>query len=258
MSRPESLEWALSQLERETDAAMKTVGALAAQLKRAKRAAAEGAIRDLGKALSDAASLAAAARDAVSGASGSWRFDTESYMASGGFAAELVALGQDEAVPLQEQDGLVVSYPSLVRILPRDEAIEIDRKRRKDVRPSRVIAYLKAARDRPSPFKAQPFLEALFHTYRLVAAEASREIGETVVLLDLYKAMTVLPGQSSLYTRQEFARDIYLLDESGVDVTKDGHHLSLHAASGARTSSALPTVTRDGNVKLYYAIAFTP
>ena len=68
--------------------------------------------------------------------------------------------------------------------------------------------------------------------------------------------LTVLPGQSAAYSQQEFARDIYLLDESGVDRTKDGLRMTLPASSGARTSSTLATVMRNGELKIYYGIAF--
>ena len=57
-------------------------------------------------------------------------------------------------------------------------------------------------------------------------------------------------------SRQELVRDIYLLDESGVDRTKDGSLMTLPASSGARTSGTLATVMRNGDLKIYYGIAF--
>ena len=68
--------------------------------------------------------------------------------------------------------------------------------------------------------------------------------------------MTILPGQSAVYSQQEFVRDVYLLDESGVDCTRDGLQMTLPASSGARTTSTLVTVMRDGDVKIYYGIEF--
>jgi hypothetical protein len=90
----------------------------------------------------------------------------------------------------------------------------------------------------------------------LVIADQEKQPGDTVRLADVYAIFTVLPGQSSNYSRQEFARDIYLLDESRVVTTRDGQQLELPSASGARSSQSLPTVTRTGELKIYYGIAF--
>jgi hypothetical protein len=105
-------------------------------------------------------------------------------------------------------------------------------------------------------FRAEAFIEALARAYDLVRASQGKERGATVKLIDVYRALTVLPGQSAAYSQQEFARDIYLLDESGVDRTKDGSRMTLPASSGARTSSSLATVMRNGELKIYYGVDF--
>jgi len=252
------LEGALARTEADADSAIKTALALVAQLKRVRKAAQTGSVRDLQKTIEQAEQLAAAARDAVSAAGTGWRFDTRTYLESGEFTRELLALAERAGVAVQEQDGRIVSYPSLLRVLPSDEAVEIDRKRSREIRPSWVIDRLQAAQARPPRFRAEQFLEALLRAYRLVVAERKREIGETIRLADVYKVLTVLPGQSAAYSLPEFVRDVYLLDESRVDRARGGLRLSLPAASGGRTKSALRAVTRSGEAKTYYGIAFRP
>src|SRR5262245_50813660 len=229
------LKTRLPGLEAGAASSLKTTNALVAQLKRIRKIAQTGSVRDLEKALEQAQQLAVATRGAVVAVKAGWRFDARVYMEAGSFTEEILAMASASGMTLQEQDGRVVSYPSLVRILPADEAVEIDRKRTREIRPSHVVAQLQSAQSRPTKFRAEPFLEALLKAYRYVVAEGGRQIGETVRLVDVYKVLTVLPGQSATYSVSEFVRDIYLLDESRVAESRDGLTLSLPAASGTRT-----------------------
>lgn len=250
-----SLEHALERTESDIDAALKASAAATSQLKRAKKAAALGVLRDLERTLDSAEQLTGAFRDSVRAARAGWNFDDRRYLESGAFTQEVLELGHTRDLVLQEQDERIVSYPSLVRILANDGAIEIDRKRHRGIRPSVVVDALKAAQSRPPRFRPETFIETLARAYELVLGTEARE-GATVKLIDVYRVLTILPGQTAAYSRQEFARDVYLLDESGVDRTKNGSHMTLPASSGARTSSTLATVMRNGDLKIYYGIAF--
>jgi hypothetical protein len=68
--------------------------------------------------------------------------------------------------------------------------------------------------------------------------------------------MTLMPGSAREYTKQEFARDLYLLDQSGVVTTRRGRQLALPASALTRTSGVLTTVTRSGQEKVYAGICF--
>ncbi len=251
-----SLEEALGRTESDIEAALKASAAAASQLKRAKKAAASGVLRDLERSLDSAEQLAGAFRDSVRAARAGWSFDDHEYLESGAFTQEVLELGHSRGLVLQEQDERIVSYPSLVRVLPNDAAIEIDRKRQRGIRPSVVVETLRATQNRPPRFRPETFIEALARAYQLVLGAQAKEPGATVKLIDVYRVLTVLPGQSAAYSRQELVRDIYLLDESGVDRTKDGSRMTLPASSGARTSSTLATVMRNGELKIYFGIAF--
>jgi hypothetical protein len=78
-----------------------------------------------------------------------------------------------------------------------------------------------------------------------------------VRLLDVYAVLTLLPGQSRDYTKQEFARDLYLLDQSGaITVGTPGRRLHWAASTGTRQAGVLSTVARTGQQQRYWGIAF--
>jgi len=250
----QSLERALARTEADTDAALKAAAALTSQLKRAKKASQSGALRDLERALETAEDLSGALRDSVRTARSGWRFDDRGHLESGAFIREVLGKARAAGVAVVELDEGLVSYPSLVRILPADAAIEIDRKRERSIRPSVVVEKLRAAQARPPRFRAEQFLETLLRAYRLVVAENGRGVGSAARVVDVHRVLTLLPGAS--YTKQEFARDLYLLDESGVTRTREGLTLSLAAATGTKGGTSLTAVTKSGDVKPYYAIGF--
>jgi hypothetical protein len=79
-----------------------------------------------------------------------------------------------------------------------------------------------------------------------------------IPLSRLYALLTPLPGQSKEYTRHEFARDIYSLDQSGVTTTKEGNRVSLPASTGTKSAEdTIAVITRTGETKKYYGIAFS-
>ena len=63
---------------------------------------------------------------------------------------------------------------SLVRVLPGDAALDIDRRRERRLRPSVVVASLAAAQARPSKGKPEALLESLVAAYELLAAREER------------------------------------------------------------------------------------
>jgi hypothetical protein len=81
--------------------------------------------------------------------------------------------------------------------------------------------------------------------------------GAAAKLVDVHKVLTLLPGAARDYTRQEFARDIYLLDQAGIVTTKDGRHMTRPASALTRGTGVITTVTRGGQTKVYAGLAFT-
>lgn len=120
-----------------------------------------------------------------------------------------------------------------------------------------LVRSLKALQAKPPKFKPEAYLEALAVAYDLVVARARVNPGATVKLADIYPVLTVLPGSAREYSRQELARDLYLLDQSGITRVKDGRELELPASALTRGSGVLRTVTRSGQEKVYAGITFT-
>ena len=251
-----SLTDALDATAELLDTALRAAAPLTRELRRGTAAAASGSVRDLRRALDAAVGAAEQAGAAARAARESFTFDEVAHLASGDYARELLAAARSADVAMFAADDRLAAYPSLIRVLPAEAALEIDRRRERRLRPSVVAAALKAAQDRPPRFRAQVFLDSLAGAYELLAAREQR--ADPVVRLDaVWGVLTLLPGQSRDYTRPEFARDLYLLDQSGVTATRGGRELRWHASTGTRGAGVLTTVARTGQQQRYWGVSFT-
>jgi hypothetical protein len=252
-----SLELALSATEGGAEAALKSAASLTRELRKIKVAAASGQVRELRRALDAAAGVADEMLAAVTEVHDSFDFDETAHLASGGYAKELLAMAAERGVAMFEEDERLLCYPSIVRVVPGDAVIEVDRRRERRLRPSVLVGLLAAAQQRPPRFRADQFLESLAGGYELVVARDGKKPDAVVRLTDIWTVLTMLPGQAREYTRPEFARDLYLLDQSGVRATRDGRALRWHASSGTRTSGVLTTVARTGQQQRYWGVSFS-
>lgn len=250
-------ESALTITQGGTEAALKSAGAVTRELRKAKAAAAGGQVRELRRALDAAVALAQELSAAAGDARASLDLDETEYLASGDYAKELLAAAAERGVAMFEEDERLLCYPSLVRVVPNDSLIEVDRRRERRLRPSVVVGLLAAAQQRPPRFRAEQFLESLAGGYELVIARAGKNPDAVARLTDIWSALTLLPGQAKDYTRPEFARDLYLLDQSGARQTREGRTLRWHASSGTRTAGVLTTVARTGQQQRYWGVSFT-
>jgi hypothetical protein len=256
-----TLEAALAATERDAEASLKAAAAVAAALKRARTAARDGSLRDLRAALETADDAARALQQQVAGARAGWDFDEEGYFGGGAYLRELLETAERMGVAIHERDERLYCYPSLVRLLPAERALQIDKTRDRRVRPSVVVAHLRDRQRRPPQFRPEAFLQSLFQAYQTLASaqtgrgKAARPV---VPLRDVYRLLTLLPGQRREYSEQEFARDLYLLDQSSVVETGRGDLLGFEASTGTRTdANVLTVVTQSGQEKKYYGITFT-
>lgn len=250
------LEGALVAAEREVEQAGRAVASLARELKRARTAAATGQVRELRRVLDAARAAAVAVAEQVRTAAASYDVDETDLLSSGAYAKELLAAAQAAGVAMFEDDDRLLCYPSIVRVLPGDLVLEIDRKRARGIRPSVVIEQLGKAQRAGSRFKPAPFLASLVGAYDLVVASQGKMPGAVVPLQEVYKVLTLLPGQTRDYTKAEFARDLYLLDQSPATEGPGGRALRWAASSGTRQSGVLTTVAKSGQQQRYWGIAF--
>jgi hypothetical protein len=254
----EVFEEALGTTERAVDSALKAAAAATRELRRARSGAKNGQVRDLRRALEAAETAAAALAEESRAARAGFHLNDQEYLASGGYTKELLAAATAAGVAMYEEDERLMCYPSLVRVLPGDSAVEIDRKRERRLRPSVLVRLLATAQGRTPRFKPEAFLDSLRGGYELVVARAGKKADAVVRLVDVWAVLTLLPGQSRDYTRQEFARDLYLLDQSGLTRTpRSPRELRWSASTGTKGTGVLTTVARSGQQQRYWGISFT-
>ena len=250
------LEEALSQFEREATAAARTLTAALREVKKVQAAAAVGDVRALRNGADTAARLAAQAAEAAADMKQAWTFDEMAYFETGAFTKEVLAVAATEGLSAFESDLRILSYPAIVQISPADASVLIDKRRERRVRPSVLVRMLKLLQQRPPRFRAEAFLESLASAYDLVVSATGGRAGSTVKLIDVYGVLTIMPGAAREYSKQEFARDLYLLDQSGVVTTRTGRALALPASALTRGGGVLTTVTATGQPKVYAGITF--
>ena len=252
-----SFEAAMSVTQGNAESALKSASSVTRELRKARAAAATGQVRELRRALDTAVTQARELLASAQQARDRHDFDDASYLASGAYAKELLAMAAEREVGLFEEDERLLCYPSIVRIVPGDSVVEIDRKRERRLRPSVLLGLLAAVQEKPGRFRADQLMESIAGGYDFVIARGGKKPDAVVRLQDIWDVLTLLPGQARSYTRQEFARDLYLLDQSHVEQTKDGRVLRWHASSGTRTSGVLTTVSRTGQRQQYWGVSFT-
>jgi hypothetical protein len=252
----DGLEAALTQFERDAAGAVRSLTVALRDAKKLQAAAAQGQLRDLRTGIENTIKLADQASVAAQDLRSAWTFDEAEHFSSGGYLKEVLALGEQEGLAAFESDERMLSYPVVVRVSPTDSTVLIDKVKERRVRPSLLVRTLRTLQDRPPRFKAGAFLEALAAAYDLTVAQAAGRAGSTAKLVDVYAVLTLMPGAARDYSKQEFARDLYLLDLSGEVLTKNGRTLSLPASALTRSSGVLATVTRSGQAKVYAGISF--
>lgn len=256
------LESSLAMAEEQANRTVKTAQAALQAARKVQKAARDGNLRDLGAAFELMERTQEALRQQTIASRGAWVFDEESYLESRAYIEELISLARGSGLDLYERDDRLYSYPVLVRILPKDRAIRIDKKFERRLRPSVLVAHLKELQKKPPPPRSalEAFLKALFATWEDVVKEKPSEGHFAAVLLyDVYDRLTRLPGRSREYSRQEFARDIYLLDDRQYLQLSSGWRASFDASTGTKFDKrkVLSVVKKDGSVKEYYAIVFS-
>jgi hypothetical protein len=260
-TRADSLEDALRQAEADADAAIKAASNVVNTLKRYRKAAQQGQIRELRTATEGAKRTLQTLDQEVANLAESWEFDEESYLQSGEYLNELIAQANDNDLSISLQDGRIFCYPAILRMLPGERAVQIDKQRERRIRPSVLVRLLRDLQKRPPRFRATDFLSSLHDAYKIEVDRRPGRLfpGASVPLNDLYELLTLMPGATREYSRQEFTRDVYLLDQSGETTTKSGERLEFHASTGTKLRrGTLTIITPSGQEKRYYAVAFAP
>lgn len=245
-----------AETERAVSVATKSATTLISVLRQLQKAAAHGEIDAMRSAAQRVAGIVKTVDQLVENAISAWPFSIESeerYMQDS-YVAEFLERAQAESIQVQRLDDGFLAFPSVVRIIPTERSVTIDRRKVRAVRPSQLIRKLKSIQSTKPKLRPEYFLEVLHRTYRLLT---DKEYGKTISLADVYEALTLLPGSTATYGRSEFARDLFLLDRSGVTATRSGAKLSLPASTGTKGSKGtFSFVSPDGETVTYYGVHF--
>ena len=252
--------------ERAAATMLDSVGDLTKLARQLQKAAREGSIGGMKKVQERLDGALSSVSQATFNATQSWPFkdtDEEKYL-SGSYADELRRVASERGLTIHEQDGRLVSHPSILRILPGDRAVRVDKKRVSTIRPSYLASLLLENQKKAGRYESARFLESLYNVYVDIVRDVSADLAGsggfgTVVPLDrIYRLFTSLPGSNREYDRTDFARDVYLLDVNGPRSTRKGATVSFPSSTGARSAKGLFTfVGPDGRDVAYYGIRFS-
>lgn len=205
-------------------------------------------------------------RQEVANASTAWPFtaEQERQYLEGGYGPELQAEARKRGLQVFERDGRLIAHPSVVRVLPGERAVRIDRRQTSAIRPSKLAADLEKLQNSPTRFRPQPFLESLYEAYLALSQSDTADrlklggAGQVVRLDRMYNLFTGLPGSKREYSLLDFARDLYALQESGVREVRAGASVSFPASTGTRSPrGAISFIGPSGETVLFYGIQFT-
>jgi hypothetical protein len=233
-----TFEGGFADTERSAIAATKVVATLASTIKQLQKGATEGNIPMMRKASERLIVVLESTRQEVTNARSAWPFsiDAEETYLRESYAAEIVEIAKAEGLPVQQRDEGLVAFPSIIRVLPSERVVMIDRKKVQAVRPSKLVKALKAIQLRKPKVGPEVFLEVVHRAYRLLAGN---DYGKTVTLASIYDALTLLPGSTTTYDHTDFARDLFLLDRSGVTHTKSGCVFRFRLVPGPKEARGL-------------------
>lgn len=261
-----NLEQAFSDAEKTAESARKSATGLATQAKALERAAKSGNIAAIWREQSKLDEALIGLQQEVRNAVSSWPYtdeEVEQYLKER-YADELKDAAGGVGVKIYERDGILISYPSIVRVLPRESAVRVDRKRISTIRPTHLADLLLKNQTRSSGFPSARFLESLYTVYtEIVSGESTgrtvKDMGRVVPLANIYKLITALPGAAREYDRSDFARDLYILDADGPRQTRKGATVSFPSSTGTRgrSSDLFIFVGPEGQSVEYYGIRFS-
>ena len=261
-----SFEQACSDTERAAEAARKCAGNVVSQARALAKAAQTGNIAGIKRCREKLNDALTALRQEVANAGSCWPFSDEEEQLIFGeqYIDAIKTVADAKGLRIHEQDELLISYPSIVRVLPAERAVRVDKKRVVTVRPSYLVDLLLANQKKSSGFPPQRFLESLYSVYTDIVDRSSSDIlssrsGSVVPLARIYKLMTSLPGAARDYDRNDFARDLYLLDSNGPRRTRNGATVSFPSSTGTRKRSRdlFSFIGPEGDNAEYYGIRFS-
>ena len=261
-----TFEEGFAATERAADSVLRALGdvsRLARQLQRDAKAGNIAAIRRGTARLEESLSLI---RQQVGNAAQAWPFAPEEELAylQDQYASELRGEANKKGLQLFERDGRLIVHPSMVRVLPGERAVEVNRRQTSAIRPSKIMVDLEKLQNSPPRSNPQQFLQSLYDAYLELSGRNTSDqlglgqVGQVVRLARIYSLWTGRPGTRREYSQLDFARDLYNVETSGVREVRSGARVSFPASTGTRNPrGTISFVGPSGETVLYYGIQFT-
>ena len=260
-----SFEQAFSDTELAADSTLKSANALLKQVRDLKRASQTGNIAAVRRSQDGLDATLSELRQEVHNAKSIWPFqkEAEKQYLDEQYTNELIRVAEEKGLNIYERDGRLISYPSIVRVLPDDRAVKIDRKKVPTIRPSHLADLLLKNQQKPLRRLPMIYLNALYTVYSdIVSGDSSDRMvkgsGRVIPLSRIYRLLTSLPSSRGEYSRSDFARDIYILDSDGPKRTNRGAIVDFPSSTGTKSqSNVFSFIGPDGQGVEYYGIRFT-
>ena len=192
-----SLEQAFTHTEQSADAALKSAQSVVTAARALSKAAKQGDFARMKSSMARLDGAVNALGEATDDALDSWAFEDgdEAIYLEEEYKSELLAAARDKGLQMYERDGNLIAYPSIVRILPSDRAVRVDRKKVSAIRPSGLVDQLLKNQQKPLRVSTT-FLNALYKVYSELVGDSGMVggAGRVVPLARVYGLLTALPG----------------------------------------------------------------
>lgn len=254
-------EQGFADTENAAASTIKSTSDVARAARALERAAKTGSINAIRKSQTDLNEALRALTQEVHNAAQSWPFqpdEEESYLQEQ-YAVELRQIAADQRLEVHEHDGRLIAHPSIVRILPANRAVRIDRKQASTIRPSYLVSELLKKQNTPARSGGRTILEAMYRSYQMLIGGLSplhrldASPAQAVPLSRVYDALTLMPGTARDYSRTDFARDLYSLETKGPRETRSRAQVRFYGGRQSNISFVAP----DGKIITYHNVAFT-
>ncbi len=261
-----TFEEGFAATEKAADSVLNTLNETSKLARQLQKAAQDGniaAVRRLTPKLQESLGVI---RQEVGNAAQAWPFtpDGELEYLQSSYAGELQEEARKKGLQMFERDNRLIAHPSVVRVLPGERAVRVDRRQTSTVRPTKIVTDLEKLQNSPPKSNSQQFLRALYDAYLELADRDTSDqlkmggVGQVVRLDRIYKLWTGRPGTSREYNLLDFARDLYSLETSNIREVRTGARVSFPASTGTRIPrGAISFVAPNGETVLYYGIQFT-
>ena len=181
----DNIEQAFQDVESAANSTSKASNDLTRLANQMKKAAIDGNINGIRRASERMNDLLGAVRQEVANAVAGWSYreeEEEQYLKDH-YADELTKAANISGLTIHKRDGQLISHPSIIRVLPGEKSVRIDRKKVSAIRPSRLIEILVENQKKKPRFSPERFLEAIYKAYMLLAEKmVPRSRSKTVKL----------------------------------------------------------------------------